>query len=302
MKRQLFLTYISLLLAASTLSSAAHAQDAPVGGDIVKLNEEGIAAFQAGNFEEAATKFQQAYALEPENTLKKNEAVAWFKAGKCGEAVTAANQFLGLEGIDELSATEARAVVVKCDVQLAGAALDAGRVDEAERRLAEAKANQPDEEMQKQIAELESRVAAKKQETEEARQKALAAAQARLQAEAQAAEQQDAGSTTTLGLALTAAGGAVFLGAVVYHLVMLAGVAPKFRDVAAAGTDRAEYDRLGKRLETARWLAPTLGVVGLATAGVGVWLWMGGGESESTTPAASGWAPMEFGFVLGGRF
>lgn len=293
MKTLLLGLLVAMLLAPANL----FAQDTPPQGDIVKLNEEGIAAFQAGNFEEAATKFQQAYELQPENTLKKNEAVAWFKANKCEQAVTAGNQFLALEGTDELSQTEARAVVAKCDVQLAQAALDANRLDEAERRLNEAKAAQPDPETQAKIAELEPKLAAKKQEAE-ARQKAIAEAEARRKAE-EAAAAEPSGSTQTLGLALTAAGGALVVGALVYHFAMLLGTAPKFRDVAAAGEDRAEYDRLGKKLETARWLAPTIGLVGAATAGVGVWLWMRGDESA---PATAGFKPSEVGVVLSWRF
>ena len=290
MKRRLFCFVFAALFA---LPLAVRAQDGAPAGDIVKLNEEGIAAYQAGRFEEAATKFRQAYAIQPENTLKKNEAVAWFKAGRCEEALTAGREFLALPEIDELSQVEARAVVLQCDLQLARAATDAGQLDKAEQHVASARMNQPDPQAVEQLAKLETEIAAKREAEEAAKAQAAADAEARRNAKAAAAaaaaDDDRSGSTSTLGLGLTAGGGAILVGTVVYHAALLFSTAPKFRDVAAAGADRAQYDRLGKKLETANWLIPTLYAVGAVTTGVGVWLWLQpGGEGGAPATASVG--------------
>lgn len=306
MKRRLICFVFVALMAIPAIAGAQDAPpaDAPPAGDIVKLNEDGIAAFQAGNFEEAATKFRQAYEIQPENTLKKNEAVAWFKAGNCENALRAGREFLALADVDELSQTEARAVTLQCDLQLARTAVDAGDLDKAEQHTASARINQPDPQAVKQLDQLDADIAAKRKIEEEARQKALADAEARRKAEQAAAANDGGGSSSALGLGLMSGGGALLVGTLVYHVVMLASVAPKFRDVAAAGDDRARYDDLGKKLETANWLVPTLYAVGAVTTGVGVWFWMQS-SAETDAAAAATASPRrarEFGVSVGWRF
>lgn len=250
--------------------------------DIVELNEQGIEAFKAGRFDEAAQKFNEAYAIKPEPPLKKNEALAWFKAGQCDQALTAANEYLGLGVDDELSSKEAQTVVVRCQIQKAEAMLAAGDADGAEAALAPAKAGAPTEADQQEIARVEASIQAKRDADEQARQAMIAAAEA--EKAAQAAEEKRE-QRQLVGLGVASAGGAIVLGTLIYHIALATGTSKKFQDAAARG-DQAEYDRLGKKLETGNWLVPTLYGVGLATSGVGVYLWWSA-RAEEPAPAAT---------------
>lgn len=246
--------------------------------DIVELNEKGITAFQEGRFAEAAGFFQKAYANEAQPPLKKNEAVAWFKAGKCPEAMTAAKQYLALETGVELSVKETQAVMVDCNLKMAQAALKEDGFDKAEKHLDAADSYTPDEDAELEIASTRASIAQRKTEIKEEREKAKAEAEAKREAEERASRR---GTMRNVGLGVAGGGAAIILGTLVYHSVMAFGVAPKFKDTAAAGDDRAEYDRLGKRLETANWLIPTFYALGLAAGGVGAYLWWSNGALES---------------------
>ncbi len=284
MRRAFAIATVCVTLLAT---SAAWAQESP-SPEVVKLNEEGIAAFQSGDFATAAQKFHDAYELEPQDTLKKNEAVAWFKSGNCEKASVAAGEYLMMPGNDELSRAEASAVATTCDIQLAEAALAAGSLDEADRRVKAAAGREPTDEDKVKIANIEQQVAAKRKEIADAEAKAAADEKARAEAASRAAAEAEAQSnqSQTLGTILVGTGGGIILTGLVYHAVMAFGVAPKFRDAAEAGTDRDSYDSMGKKLETANWLVPTLYAVGAATAGVGVYFWMRGGESDSAAATA----------------
>lgn len=267
-----------IVLVCLTISLPAWAQD------IVELNEQGIEAFQEGRFADAASAFRQAYEKEPQPPLKKNEAAAWFKAGKCDDAMGAAKEYLALDTGAELSIKEAQAIMVDCNLNKAKTALEAGQFDEATGYLDAADAHMPDEDAELEIASVRASVVEKKSQLEEEKKRAAAEAEAKRQAELDA---QRRSRMQTVGLGVAGGGAAIVLGTLVYHSIMAFGVAPKFKDVAAAGDDRGEYDRLGKRLETANWLIPTLYAVGLATGGVGAYLWMSNGSLESNPQQAS---------------
>jgi tetratricopeptide (TPR) repeat protein len=269
---------ILLFILLAGFASPAFAQD------IVELNEKGIAAFQEGRFADAASFFQQAYGVEAQPPLKKNEAAAWFKAGKCPEAINAAKQYLALDTGVEISVKETRAILVDCNVQLAKTATDEGALEAAEGHLTEAEAHQPDAEAAAKIAAARTAIAEKKEEQRLAREKALAEAEAKREAEQKAARRA---RMRTVGLGVAGGGAAILLGTLVYHSAMAFGTAPRFKDTAAAGEDRATYDRLGRRLETANWLIPTLYGVGLAAGGAGAYLWWSNGALGSERPQAA---------------
>lgn len=254
--------------------------------DIVKLNEDGITAFQAGQFEEAASKFQQAYEIKPEPPLKKNEALAWFKAGECGRALSAAGEYLALGVEDDRSQQEAQTVVVRCHLQRAEAALAAGELADAEAALADARAHEPGDEDVASISGMEKEIASRRAAEQQVRQDAIAAAQ---QDEQREAREQSRRKKRSMGLGIASAGGAIVLGTLIYHVALATGTSAKFRDAAQAG-DRAEYDRLGQKLETANWLVPALYGVGLATAGVGGYIWWSASPADQNTTPAEGWA------------
>lgn len=284
------------VLAVLACSAPAFAQD------VVKLNEEGIVAFSEGRFEEAAQKFNQAYAIKPEAPLKKNEALAWFKANKCSEALAAAKEYLALNAGDEVSTREAQTVAVRCYIERAEAELAAGNFDLVTTAVADARANSPAPEDEATLVRIEADANAKR-EAAEAERLAAQAAAAKAAEEAARAERdaQRGGSARTLGLALTAGGGAIVLGTLVYHIALATGAAPKFKDAAAAG-NREDYDRLGKRLETGNWLIPTLYTVGLATSGLGVFLWWNAGSGEQAPQTATMFGLESVGVTASWRF
>jgi tetratricopeptide (TPR) repeat protein len=254
--------------------------------DVVQLNEQGITAFAEGRFEEAAQKFHQAYDKAPEPGAKKNEALAWFKAGKCSEALAAAKEYLALNVPDELSTKEAQTVAARCYIQRAEGEFASGNLVGTEAALADAKANNPAPEEVAKITKIEGDVAAKRK-AEDAEKTRVAAAAAAAEEERKQQEARDAQSGNQMvGLGIAAGGGAIVLGTLVYHLSMALGTAPKFKDAAFEG-DRAQYDKLGKKLETANWLIPTLYGVGLATVGVGGYFWWSAGGMESDSQQAA---------------
>lgn len=239
--------------------------------EVAELNEEGIAAFENERFEEAAQKFRAAWSIEPDPSLRKNEAIAWFKAGRCEEALVAASSYVGL-GIDDPAAREdAESVIANCKVEFARDAMKVSDLDLAEKMLDEIEGLQVDEFTREQmnLARLD-----------------LARARDEARAEALPAEPERAPETDddTLGWVLTGTGGVVFLTAVIYHLVMATSVASEHEEVGAAGEDRVRFDALSSQLDTARWLVPTLYVVGATTAGIGIYLIL---DSAVETPQAS---------------
>lgn len=284
---------VFVVVLLTSLSGAAFAQD------IVKLNEEGISAFSEGRFEEAAQKFSQAYAIKPEPPLKKNEALAWFKADKCTEALGAAKEYLALGVDDELSTREARTVAVRCYIKQAQTEIAAGNLDQTTATLADARTYSPMPEDEQILAALEGQVQAQRDAAEADRQAAIAQAEAR---RAQEAEQQRRDRAKTLGLGVAAGGGAIVLGTLIYHIALATGTASKFKDAAANG-DRAQYDKLGKRLETGNWLVPTLYAVGLAAGGVGGYLWWSASAHETAPPQTARILGLDtVGFTASWRF
>jgi tetratricopeptide (TPR) repeat protein len=76
------------------------------------LNTEGKAFMRDRQYGEAAARFRQAYALDPQPKYLFNLAVTLYQEGKCGESITALNQVLSSRADDELK-EKARSVKAK---------------------------------------------------------------------------------------------------------------------------------------------------------------------------------------------
>ena len=263
----------AFLIALLAVPSAAFAEEANTKNseNIEKLNEEGITAFQAGEFELAAQKFQAAYAIEPDATLLKNEAIAWFKADKCKEAVDAATSFKILGNPEPGPLLEADSVIANCHVMFANTAMAAGDLDKAGELLDQTNQLQPDEEAKDFIILAREELGQKHAET--------------TQALTLPPESQPAPSKTNLGWILTGVGGTILASALIYHVYALTSLKTDYDDVAAAGLDRDRYNELGESLDTARWMVPTLYALGLGTGGAGVYFLIDRGETQEMAHA-----------------
>jgi tetratricopeptide (TPR) repeat protein len=270
---------------------------------VAELNEAGVDAFASGKFEEAAKKFKAAYDLEPTPSVKKNEALAWYKAEKCDDARRAAGEYLTLPDAEELSVKESQTIIIRCDIKSAEAKLAADDLDGATTLISDARTRNPAEADTARLTQLEGQVTARRDQ--------IAAEQAQAQqavAEAEAAKKREAKKKRDqrmriIGLSVASTGAAILVGTLVYHLSLATGTSKKFKDAAASG-DRATYDKLGKRLETANWLVPVMYSLGAATSGVGGFLWYRAGGLDQLRGAGGQESPRatEAGVMLIWRF
>lgn len=275
--------------------------------DVRQLNADGMRAFADGRYVEAAELFGRAYALDPQGELLKNESVAWYKAGRCTEAVETAHQFILRGKPTDAERAEAQSLIGACKVKLAGEALDAGSFDLAEKLLDDVDATDPDPvladrtalvrvELAKRRAEAaearaaEARAAKQAEESDHSRQPSLVALDGTDGTRGAAPEPQtdreatldasESAESAGGGGPLIAVGAVTIAGAVAYHLVMALLVEPNFEEVAAAGTDRQEYNRLDRSLRIANILVPTLYGLGGAVTATGIFVQFSGSRAN----------------------
>jgi tetratricopeptide (TPR) repeat protein len=282
------------IVVAATIFSLAAAADAqqPEGeATAFELNDQGIVAFQEGRFEDAARAFAEAYVLNQDEALRKNEALAWFKAGKCDPAVAAANKFLLVDGILDSDRTDVSAVISNCKVEFARTALAAGDLELAESLLSQAEEAVPDPVVRDRIAGVRVDIATER---------------SRRADEASAAAENTSRPTTSAdarldppapGWALyTFIGGLTTVGATfAYHMIAL-GWQRTFLDMAQDGGDADKFDSLRKRVHTARVLVPVFYTLGVGAAATGAWF-----TFIAEPPAERGSAPT-VGIAAGARF
>lgn len=255
-----------------------------------ELNQAGIEAFAAGEFERAAQNFKAAHDKDPDPIFRKSEAVAWFKAGNCEDAIEAANAFLLQWNDGEAEANEASSVVANCKIELATTAADSDSFDLAERLLFEAEQHARDSYTRDRISSARVELARQRKAALEEERAARQEKEVVI-AEPPAPEPR----SRVPGYATIAAGSALLVAGGVLHTVALARTAPRLRD--AEYGDRAEYDQLARRLDTSRILVPVLYAVGAATLGTGIWLTVNkSGEEPSRSGEVSG------GVSFSGRF
>jgi len=250
-------TLVGILAALACLvaAPAVHAQDADA------LNQAGMAAFSEGDFVAAAQNFANAYAADPDPIFRKSEAVAWFKAARCDEAITAANAFLlQWKGSAEES-DEAASVLANCKVNLADQAMLTKSFELAERLLFEAESAARD-------TYTRDRISAARVELARLRQEEIVAAK---DPDVVVPQPEPAREGPAVGAVVTLASGAgIVLVAAVLHVATFTTTIPNLE--RAQDGDKAGYDRLARRLNTARILVPTLYAIGGVASGLGVWM------------------------------
>lgn len=249
---------------------------------VKQLNDEGITAFEAGDFELAAKKFFEAWNIDQDPTLRKNEAIAWFKANKCKEASEAGASYLDSGAADEETRSEMKAILANCRVAYAREAADVRDFNLAEKFLVEAEGFAetavPKENIQ--LARLDiARI--KDEHDKEIRQQALLN-------EAKVKSESESESEMNWPAIVTGTGAVILTSAIVYHIVAATYYASEYEDSAKQGTDRPRYDELASSLDTARWLVPTLYALGATTTGVGVWFLYNDSADTSAAPSSGG--------------
>lgn len=102
MLRQFACALIATSVALATVPvvpGTAWAQDV-VGEKVQKLSKEGTELYRAGNYEEAARKFEAAYELEPVENLLFNAAKCYEKLEEWDKAIELYKQFTVAPGVD----------------------------------------------------------------------------------------------------------------------------------------------------------------------------------------------------------
>ncbi len=257
-----------------------------------ELNAQGLEAFAAGRYEQAAELFGRAYALEPQSEPLKNQAVAWYKANRCSNAVESSHMFLMRSDITSDERREIESLLGACKVKLAREAMEAGSFDLADRFLDDVDAMNPDPVLRDRAALVRVEVAKRRKAADVPAVTALDgidSGEPEETTDPAPAEEPRAGGTTkapprpssldniepvedsqTRGWPLVGIGSAILAGGIAYHVVVKVLVEPDFVETAAAGEDRARYDRLDRSLRTANILVPVLYGLGGAVAGTGI--------------------------------
>ena len=217
-----------------------------------ELNERGFEAFQVNKFDLAASIFAEAYAIESDPNLKKNEAIALLRAQRLEEAQNAAELALTLSPpLTPADRLEAERVVSVCALRLGERAAARGDDEQAERLLAAVSSPRLNDQERIDLAGLRGTLLERRVERSET------------------IKRVDSVPSNRLSTGLMIGGAALTGAAIAYHAWALTA-SDDFIDEAGRGTDRARYDNLRGRVETARWVAPTLYVAGLSTAAVGL--------------------------------
>ncbi len=127
-----------LIAALSVASLPAYAQDSD--DRAYELATEGAKLFGAGDYREAARRFEEAYSLLKDSVLLKNQIVSLYKAGDCGNALDLAYQYdISYRDAPPTDREDVRKVRVDCNLLAAETALEYGKLDVADESLQRAK-------------------------------------------------------------------------------------------------------------------------------------------------------------------
>lgn len=276
--------WIPVILICS-LASPALAQSKAERKQVKVLNEEGIEAFESGDFARAAQKFQEAWKIKPDPTLRKNEAIAWFKAKNCKNASEAATSFLGSDANSPEDVAEVNTILANCRVEYARQAMAYKDYELARTFLSQAEYLATLDVTKENISQARLELAKLESQTSPV-----------VQAPTDLPHEETPRDAPIWPYVAAGTGAAILATAIIYHIVSVTSTASEYEDVAKAGNDRARYDELASSLDTARWLVPTLYVVGAATTGVGAYFLMGHGTETQAS------APVSAGITFSGRF
>ena len=257
------------------LPALTQAQDQDQGQETPKqrmhvLNEQGFELFSKGEFERAARSFSRAYDLYPDINLRKNESLAWFKHGDCERARIAGRLFLDAPNISKQDKRDAQTVVVRCTLTLAQQAADAREIYKAQLYLDEADGMSMSTEDQVTYKKISDEVAIQRAASEKA----------------QAPTAPSSASGSPLAWGLVGAGGVLLTSAVIYH-VFVSSDGEELIDISQNGGDKARYDTLASRLDTASVLLPTLYATGVLSLGAGGALLVFPSLQESSAQSSS---------------
>ncbi len=158
-----FSSSIRIALVFALMVSSLPAQAQEKDDRAYELATEGAKLFGAGDFREAASRFEEAYALLKDSVLLKNQIVSLYKAQDCGTALDLAYQYdISYRDAPPTDREDVRKVRVDCNLLAANTALEYGKLDIADESLQRAKAIgfQGDEE--KRYVDLSAQLKAKR--------------------------------------------------------------------------------------------------------------------------------------------
>ncbi|RVU43565.1 hypothetical protein EA187_12115 [Lujinxingia sediminis] len=264
----------SLVMVSST---TAWAQEGDAHQEMLRLSAEAQEQYDAGQLQEAADTYREAYAAYPQPILLKNEMIARYLIEDCDRSMELAQ---GFEASGEATAEDEldlAAVYADCSLVLASASLEAGELEEARQQLTLGESHW-DEELAGEGEALWERLG-RAQTEREAQAQSLAASSA---ASSAIEAPPEVGGAPVGGWVLTAGGVVGIVGASAWYLSSRGDV-EELQEVAAEGIDRARYEELSDSVATARWGVPTLyALSGLATVGGILWVVM---QSSDEAPA-----------------
>lgn len=123
--------------ASADMGAAEELEDSDVDDSesyeqMLELSAQGNEYYEAGQLEEAADAYSRAYAAHPQPILLKNEMIARYLLEECEQAIDLGEKFTDTEDQAPSDQEDVEAVFGECSLDLAEAAIGAGRWTEAE--------------------------------------------------------------------------------------------------------------------------------------------------------------------------
>lgn len=302
MPRHMFASLLSMLALVVALPVTSAADESPDDSDddeayqeMLDLSNAAADAVAADNFEIGAVKFRQAYDSYADPVLLNNEMIAWYRADDCRNALVPARAYLeqyDQEG-DDVSPDDRRnieTVMIDCHLELAEEALDDDNAVLANYHLDMLSDAEPEDDDRQRYDNLREDL------EQQADDQPVATA-------ASTSPDTSSGwSDTHLGWTQIAGGIAAAGIGLSMHTVALSRQS-HLRDLSEDDPDRFEtlQDDWSGYQNTARWVVPSLYLVGAAAIGSGTYFLLRDSEDDDLTVSPTV-APGETGLSLEGRF
>lgn len=294
-------TLLALLVALPATGIADEAlDDEQAHQEMLDLSNAAAEAVADEEFEIGAVKFRQAYESYPDPVLLNNEMIAWYRADDCRNALVPARRYLDdydQEG-DDVSPEDRRnieTVMVDCHLELAEDALEDDNAVLANYHLDMLSDSGPQDDNRDRYTRLRDRL---EDQTD--------APESTAETEPTAPDRPDTGwSDADLGWAQIAGGIAVAGVGLSMHTVALSRQS-HLEDLSNSESleDQRQFDTLQDQWSsyqnTARWVVPSLYVVGAAAIGSGTYFLLRDSDDELAVSPAVG--PDSTGISVGGRF
>ena len=281
---------------------------------MLRLSNEAYQAFRDAQYVEAARLFEEAYALSPDPTLRKNQAIAWYEAGEFARAVDVANKFLLAKETQSSDRKEIRALLANAKIKLAAEALEADSISIATRLLDEVEAMELDAvardraaamrvEVAKREAALEKRPAESQTEepdsSKQSTDREVRVADVGLDEQTEGAPSREPNPYRVAGWAAIGTAAAGTVATLVYHLVALSWEA-EFFEILEQGGDRQRFESLQRKLTVARTAVPIFYGVNVVVGGVGAYLVLR--PPAPSSPEQTSERPGHVGIAIQGTF